>query len=282
MNNSNKPPATSKRLPPEYRPFKSMESTCGEIDESQDVESYDGKLGVSQEFVTNHQSSVGQLQWNDNLAQQYTNPGNVSGERWCSGTLISEDLFLTAGHCLDPVSEPGGWMVPRINGTDDPIQPEEIVKNMHVNFNFQYDPNGVLREETTYRMLELIEYRLGKLDYAIVRLEGKPGKKFGVADVSEADANLGDQLCIIGHPLGKPKKIEAGECSDFDEDRIGYNTLDTQGGNSGSGVLRAMKGDIVGVHTQGGCDSRGYNSGHRISTLINTSKTIANIVNKNI
>ena len=43
--NNNKPPATSKSFPPEYVPA-GHESTCGEIDESQPVEMYDGNLGV--------------------------------------------------------------------------------------------------------------------------------------------------------------------------------------------------------------------------------------------
>jgi hypothetical protein len=75
-----------------------LESQCGAADDSQPVEQYDGTLGVTTAFVNNNQRPVGQLQWNDNLASIYTNPGNVSGVRWCTGTLITNDLFLTAGH----------------------------------------------------------------------------------------------------------------------------------------------------------------------------------------
>jgi hypothetical protein len=74
-----------------------LESICGATDDSQPVEQYDGTLGVTIVFVNGHQSAVGQIQWNDNLASIYTNPGDVSGVRWCSGTLISNDLFLSAG-----------------------------------------------------------------------------------------------------------------------------------------------------------------------------------------
>lgn len=45
-----------------------IESQCGTTDDSQPVEQYDGTLGVSQAFVTTRQASVGQLQWDDNLA----------------------------------------------------------------------------------------------------------------------------------------------------------------------------------------------------------------------
>ena len=78
-----------------------LETLCGATDDSQPVEQYDGSLGVSRGFVFDHQSPVGQVQWNNNLAANYTNPGNVSGERWGTGTLIADDLFLTAGHLFD-------------------------------------------------------------------------------------------------------------------------------------------------------------------------------------
>lgn len=84
-----------------------LESICGATDDSQPVEQYGGTLGVTTTFVAAHQSPVGQLQWNNNLAALYTSPGNVSGVRWCTGTLISNDLFLSAGHCFD--QNGGGW-----------------------------------------------------------------------------------------------------------------------------------------------------------------------------
>jgi Trypsin-like peptidase domain len=233
---NNKPPATSKSFPPEFVPA-GHESTCGEIDESQPVEMYDGMLGVTKDFVAAHQSSVAQIQWNNDLATKYQKPGNVVNVRWCSGTMISEDLYLSAGHCFDSVNEEFGWQVPKVNGTNDPIQPKEIAKNMHINFNYQVDSHGALRhDQQSFAIVELLEHRLGDLDYAIVKVDGKPGKIFGITPIAVADALIKDMLCIIGHPLGKPKVVEAGPCSDFSDTKIGYNTLDTQGGNSGSGI----------------------------------------------
>lgn len=279
-NNKEKPPATSITYPPTFVPINILESLCGASDESQPVESYDGSLGVTKEFVNTHQKSVGQIQWNADLADKYTNPGTVNGERWCSGTLISDDLFLSAGHCFD--SDADGWEVPKINGTQQPIEPNEIAKNMHINFNYQSDPNGKLRQEDSYPIIELLEYRLDNLDYAIVKLEGKPGKKYGHGTIAQIDAVVGNSICIIGHPEGWPKVIEAGHVSDFKDTRIGYNDLDTRGGNSGSAVLSSPQGTIVGVHTHGGCgEPQGHNYGHTITALLRASAVIREIIGQN-
>lgn len=160
-----------------------------------------------------------------NLAAIYTNPGNVSGVRWCSGTLIGNDLFLSAGHCFDQSG--GGWTRPVTNNSTATISPSEIATNMHVNFNFQVDPNGNLRPEEQFAVAQLVEYRLDGLDYAIVRLAGNPGAVFGTTLVSATDADEGDMLCIIGHPAGLQKQVEAGPAFHLHDTRIGYDSIDT-------------------------------------------------------
>ncbi|MGH9222650.1 MAG: RICIN domain-containing protein [Acidimicrobiales bacterium] len=259
-----------------YRAF--IESQCGATDDSQPVEQYDGTLGVAQAFVAAHQRPVGQLQWDDNLASVYTNPGNVNDVRWCTGTLISPNLFLSAGHCFD--SNPsGGWTVPRRNGTNDPIPPAEIAQRMHVNFNFQDDPNGNARPEVEYDVVELVEHRLGNLDFAILRLAGNPGAIFGMGDVAATDPAQGSMLAIIGHPAGVPKRIEAGPLTSFDGNLVRYNDIDTLGGNSGSAIWHSPSGSIAGVHTNGGCNTSGSGSnfGVRISRVREESLTLRSL-----
>jgi V8-like Glu-specific endopeptidase len=259
-----------------------VESICGAVDDSQAIEQYDGTLGVTAAFTAQHQSAVGQIQWNDDLATIYTNPGNVNDVRWCSGTMISNDLFLTAGHCFDQTG--GGWERPRINNTNNIIPSTEIATRMHVNFNYQDDPAGNPRPVTSVAIVALVEYRLGGLDFAIVRLAGNPGAVWGQAQISTTDAAAGDMLCIMGHPNGVPKRVEAGPALAPSGSKIRYDDIDTLGGNSGSGVLRASDGRLVGVHTNGGCgptspNGTDYNFGQRIVSLIAASPTLKGLTN---
>lgn len=236
------------------------ESICG-FSDLQDVELYDGTLGVTKDFVADHQSSTGQVQWRDDLTARYgQGAGNVNGARWCSGTMISENLFLTAGHCFDPQDDPFRWQTPArlVNGVKELLPAEELALEMVVNFNYQVEPaSGAIRVPDVYPVEELVEYRLGGFDYAILRLgpDAKgvhPGKSYGTRGLRSDVVSNGALLTIIQHPQGMPKKIEAGSQTNVAGQFLSYGDIDTLGGSSGSGVLNA-DGEIVAVHTNGGC-----------------------------
>ena len=258
-----------------------LESICGAADDTQDVETYDGTLGVTRAFVDQHEGPVGQLQWLDDLAQRFAgpdeSPGNVAGVRWGSGGLIDEFRFITAGHCLDKTG--GGWQRPRRGGVI--IQPQEIATLMRVNFNYQIARDtGQLRPGVPFPVVELSEYRLGGLDYAILVLGRNnagqsPGELFGDLQIAARDLNDNDaMLCLIQHPSGRPKRIEAGEMLHNVGGQIAYDSLDTQGGSSGSPVL-SPDGEVVGVHTNGGCSAfSGFNYGVAIDAIRNASSVI--------
>ncbi len=260
-------------------------------DDPQDVEKYDGSLGVTREFVTDYQRPVGQLQWIDltgKFTQAGEDPGSVSGQRWASGALISDDLFLTAGHCFN--QQPPGWMVPQRNG--QAISSHELAQLMCVCFDFQIDgATGLTRPEVCFPVLELVEcfpsadHSDPNFDYAIVRL-GRgddsgmlPGRVFGRLNVAKEDLTIKSaSLCIIQHPNRKEKKVEAGHLLDIRDGRIAYNDIGTFGGSSGAPILNGSTGEIVGVHIKGGAlPIGGFNTGTAIGAIRAKSKVLAKL-----
>lgn len=259
----------------------------------QDVELYDGTLGVTKAFVKKYEPAVGQLQWLD-LTGKFDgdgeNMGNVSKQRWGSGALIDVDLFLTAGHCF--AQKYPAFQVPSRKGV--PLSPEEIAKLMRVNFNYQKDgslkdaANTNPRPGTSYPVVELLEMSDGSIDYAIVRLgKGEDGhypgerERFGMLNVAERNVSARNAtLCIIQHPGRREKKVEAGHLLDIRDGRIAYNDIGTSGGSSGSPILDE-NGEIVGVHTKGGSlPIGGFNSGTAIGAIRSKSKAIKGLKSK--
>lgn len=210
------------------------ESQCGPAWDVQNVESYDGTLGVSQTVVARHQLHVGY------------HVGH------CTGTLISDDLFLSAGHCGYSVGDT-------------------------VRFNYQNAPDGTPRPTQDYSVAAIVEQEYtATLDYAIVRLNGLPGREFGHATIAATDPPVGSLLTIIQHPGGNPKGIHAGPVLDYPGGNWLRHQVDTTGGSSGSGVLNTA-GQLVAVHTNAGCAQNPPiegNSAIRMSQLVANSPTL--------
>jgi V8-like Glu-specific endopeptidase len=186
--------------------------------------------------------------------------GNTDkSDKFCSGTLISENLFLTASHCVD-ASTP---------------------KSQYVAFNYEKAKgSNDLLPQKHFKITKVVETHVGNLDYAIIQLDGKPGVEFGFTKVKAAAPVNGDKLTIIQHPQGEPKQIEVGNMVGVDGNYMEYADLDTQPGSSGSGVLDA-NGMVVGVHTNGGCTSDGgSNRGVLLSEIVKVSKVIQGLNSK--
>jgi V8-like Glu-specific endopeptidase len=210
-----------------------QETICGRTNDLQHVNSYTGTLGPSIAFVQANKNSKGAME------------SSPTGGKFCSGTLISNNTFLTAGHCVSSTTV-----------------------GQFVSFNFERAANSTqLLTQTHVRITAVLEDSRSGVDYAILRLEGTPGATFGVASVATTDAAVGSAITIIGHPQGQPKQIEAGTVSSRSGDNLRYGNVDTLGGNSGSGILNNA-GQVVGVHTLGGCTATGgTNAGPRIARI---------------
>jgi Trypsin-like peptidase domain len=213
----------------------SAQSQCGATWDSEYVESWFGE-GIPDTFVSYHQRPVGY---------------HVQGP--CSGTLISDDLFLSAGNC--------GYAVGDL-----------------VRFNYQLTPDGWYRPTREVAVTQIVEQQDdASWDYAIVRLAGSPGREFGHANLGAVDSPTSDSMIIISHPHHL-KEVHVGPVA---------GTLPTQGanwfsyfvdtdvGSSGAGILDD-DGQLVGIHTDGGCiEPLLGNQGMRMSRLVTRSPTLA-------
>lgn len=261
-----------------FPPGVTVESQCGSVDDLQDVELYDGSLGVSKQYVALNEPSTVQFQWLPEAIMKTKLPGhtmgNVAGVRWCSGTRISDRLVITAGHCFDVQNGQHGWVSPFANGADGlPVfaNPRVLATLQQVNFRYQVNGvTGAIRTAQSYPIVSLVEHRLGGLDYAIVELGvGSDGKlpaedRFKPVKPLTRNPNDLESVAILQHPNGEPKKVEAGTVSQTVGSDVQYKDVDTHPGSSGSGI-REANGDLIGVHTDGGC---GQNSGanHGVTT----------------
>lgn len=199
---------------------------------------------------------------------------------FCSGTLVAPDIVVTAGHCVETTS---GCL------------------NTRLVFDYLYTADGVLaplEADDVYSCVEVLARQDGVLDYAYLRLDravvghtpAPLSTGLGTTCRNVVDAQ---SVTVLGFGSGLPLKIDSGGTVTNPSAR-GTNffltSLDTFGGNSGSGVFNAS-GELVGVLSSGlpdyatradaGCDVvnvlqerfGGEQIGHLLPTLVSYCAT---------
>lgn len=180
----------------------------------------------------------------------------------CSGSLIGEDLLLTAGHCVarqahcDKIKVVFGFNISVIGGeapqtlaASDVYSCKEIIKSV-------VEASG--DSGTTDR------------DFAVIRLDRKVAGRAPLRLNRAGGLAKGDAVFAIGHPMGLPAKI-AGDAAVVKQEASALffeATLDTYSRNSGSPVFNSRTNLIEGVLVRGNRDFNRSPEGCLVSNVM--------------
>ncbi|HTH49517.1 MAG TPA: immunoglobulin domain-containing protein [Candidatus Limnocylindria bacterium] len=158
---------------------------------------------------------------------------------FCTGFLVSEDVIVTAGHCLDTNSLADtqfifGFQMLDANNAVTEFSPDQIYCGRQI----------------------LCPLVADGLDYCVVRLD-RPVKRPGVAPLKmrkTGNLAVGAKVGVIGYPTGLPLKTAFGPntrvANVANLDYFISNT-DTYPGNSGSPIINAATSEVEGIHFRG-------------------------------
>lgn len=158
----------------------------------------------------------------------------------CSGFLVSENLLVTAGHCIRSQSDCNSyrWVF------DYAVEKED-------QFDLAVPANSV------YSCKKIISRTLdswSKDDWALIELDRKVTDRRPLTFRKSGKIETGAELVVIGHPSGLPTKIADGAKVRSLDEHFFVANLDTYGGNSGSAVLNIATGEVEGILVRGAMD----------------------------
>lgn len=199
---------------------------------------------------------------------------------FCSGSLVGEDLVMTAGHCITDEAACAdtkfvfGYAVKQSGGKAATTLPagevygcKKIIKR-----DLDKPPSGLFG--TVISVLANITNRMGP-DYALIQLDRKVEGHQPLPVNRGAEPRMGTPLLTIGHPVGLPLKIAGGATVRNDSPKSYYITdIDAFGGNSGGPVFNAETKLIEGILVLGGQDFVKSPAGCTIAYTVDQNKGI--------
>jgi V8-like Glu-specific endopeptidase len=176
---------------------------------------------------------------------------NPTSGLWCSGSNVSPNNYvLSNDHCITSQAE---------------CDTTEFVFRY---YNQNCGSGPTTPDWQSFRCDDIVvsspyvscEATVTTLDFTLNSVIGDPATTFGYAEADPNPITDGEGIYIIQHPAGRPHEITHGDGTDVDADAPNlryYNTLDTEGGSSGSPIYRDADDKLIGLHHCGGCTTPG-------------------------
>ncbi len=160
----------------------------------------------------------------------------------CSGTLVGEDLVMTAGHCV-------------LNHAQCANQ--NFVFDYYLNENEQIS----FHTNSIYECKEIIATHFDESgwDYSLIRLDRKVDSSRRPINIASRRVRSGDKVTVVGYPSGLPAIVDSsGSVSPKNSTDITFDAyIDIFAGNSGSGIYNKDL-ELVGVLSMGFKDYQQY------------------------
>ncbi len=212
------------------------ESICSP-DDFEDVVCYDGDAGKWATVM----ASVGVMSVGSNPTTGV----------WCSGSNVSPNNYvMTNWHCVPDVSPctNAEFVFKYYNTTCGGSTTTPDWESFHCDQTVVESP------------LSGCDPDLNNLDFTLSSVQGDPASTYGWVTPDPEVLTDGEAIYIVQHADGRPHEITHGSGADVDVDghvlRY-YDTLDTEGGSSGSPIYRESDNKMVGIHHCGGCATPG-------------------------
>ncbi|MDA8132831.1 MAG: serine protease [Elusimicrobia bacterium] len=179
---------------------------------------------------------------------------------FCSGTLVGDDIVMTAGHCITDEARCAdtkfvfGFNIDQAGGQARTSVPAKDVYGCKriIKRDLDKQASGIIG--TGIAILNALLNRAGP-DFALVQLDRKVEGRKPLPVNRDKDLKDGDRIFVIGHPVGLPVKVAGDASVRSTKPKAFFMTdLDTFGGNSGSAVFNARTNKIEGILVRGGND----------------------------